>query len=189
MMSNSLRGTKSGGIACPAHLVGAQARRDLLEHAVDEAVALGAAEALAELDRLVQHDLEGRLGMRGELERADVENRALHRREPREIAIEVRHDQGLQLAHAVAYPGDQRLDETSIALVEALQAARFFHRVAAGELPGIERLQREFARLSPSGLHGTVASAWPSPRRRAPPRRPSRAAPRPAPRPRSSGCR
>src|SRR5229473_703507 len=68
------------GVARPRDLVGAQARRDLLEHAVDEAVALGAAEALAELDRLVQHHLEGRFGMRDELERADVENRALHRR-------------------------------------------------------------------------------------------------------------
>src|SRR5438445_6985885 len=159
MMSNSLRGTKSGAIACPAHLVGAQARRDLLEHAVDEAVALGAAEALAELDRLVQHDLEGRLGMRDELERADVENRALHRREPREIAIEVRHDEALQLAHAVAHADDQRLDERPIALVEAFQAAGFLHRVAARELPGVERLQRDFARLAPSGLHATVYSA------------------------------
>src|SRR5437016_2013959 len=151
MSSNSPTGGLDG-IARPADFVGTQARGDLLQHAVHEAVAFRAAVALAELDRLVQHHLERRLRMRGELERADIEDRALDRREAREIAVEVRHDQPLQLAHAVAYSRHQRLDERPVALLEALQAARLLHRIAARELPGIERLQRELARLVPSAF-------------------------------------
>ena len=49
------------GCAC-ARLLPAAARGELVEHAVDVLVAVGAAEALAELDRLVDHHLERRLG-------------------------------------------------------------------------------------------------------------------------------
>src|SRR5882724_4370264 len=175
MSSNSPMGGL-GGIARPADFVGAQARGDLLEHAVHEAIAFRAAVALAQLDGLVQHHPERRFRMRGELERADIEDRALDRREAREIAVEVRHDQALQLADAVAYARHQRLDEEPVALLEAVQAARLLHRIAARELPGIERLQREFARLAPSAFfHQRPAAIWPSRAPRAPPRRPCRA--------------
>ena len=64
------------------------------------------------------------------------------RRQAREVAVEVRHDQALQFGHAVAYARHQRLDEAPVALLEPLQAARLLYGIAARELPGIERLQR-----------------------------------------------
>src|SRR4051812_1125345 len=151
-------------------------------------MAFGAAVALAELDGLVQHHLERRLRMRRELEGADIEDRALDRRKPREIAVEVRHDQALQLVDAVAHARHQGLDEAPIALLEPLQAAHLLDRIAARELPGIERLQRELARLAPTAFHRCSAAISPSRAPPALPRRPFRAAPRPAPRLPSSGC-
>src|SRR5205085_11431920 len=122
-----------------------------------EAVALGGAEALAELDRFVEHHLERRLRLRHELEGADVEDRALHRREPAEIALEVRHDERLQLVQVLAHPAHQRLRERAVAALIAFQAARRLERIAARELPGVERLQRDLARLAPSALHAAAA--------------------------------
>src|SRR5918994_2942924 len=118
--------------------------RDLLQDAVDETVAVGAAEALAELDRLVQHHLERRVRVRGELIGADVEDRALDRREASERAIEVRRDQRLELCRAAAHAAQQVVEKQ--ALLVGLVGARLLQRVAAGELPGIERLQCDFTR-------------------------------------------
>src|SRR5882672_9430434 len=189
MMSNSVTRLELRRIARPGDLVGPQPGSDLLEHAVDEAMAFGAAEALAELDRLVDHHLERRFRMRHQLERADVQDRALDWRELGQLAVEMRHDQALQLGEPVAHAGDQRLDEAAVALVEAFQAARLLHRIAARELPGIERLQGDFAGLASSALHAAAASVSPSRRRRAPPRRPCPGEPRPVPRLRWCGCR
>src|SRR6185503_1195208 len=132
-------------------------------------------------------DLERRLGVRAELERADVQDRALDGRKAREVAVEVRPDQALELAGALVHAAHQGLGEAAVALVEALQAARLVERVAAGELPGVERLQRDLARLPPGGLsvlHSASSSARPFPPPRAPLRLLCPGAPRPAPRPR-----
>src|SRR5258707_3278399 len=123
--------------------------------------------------------------MRPQPEGAYVGTRALDRRQPAERAIQMRRDELLQLVDPVAHADHQGLDEAAVGLVELLDAARRLQRIAAGELPGVQRLQRDLARLPFSGLHATFASAWPSPGRRAPLRRPCRAAPRPALRRRS----
>src|SRR4051812_28682425 len=107
MSSNSFRSapwkTASGDPAGLRDFLGPYRQGDLLQHAVHEAVAFGAAIALAELDRLVQHHLERRLRVRGKLEAADVEDRALHGRELLEGAVEVRRDERLELRSAVAH--------------------------------------------------------------------------------------
>src|SRR5437762_1183581 len=118
-------------------------------------MALGAAEAFAELDGLVDHHLERRLRMRDELVGADVEDRALDRREPGEVAVQIRDDEPLQLDRAVAHTGEQPLDEAPVALVETLEAARLLHRIGARDLPSIKRLQRELAGMAPSVFHST----------------------------------
>src|SRR5687767_8470044 len=135
-----------GDVARASDFFGPQRLRDFLQHAVDEAVAVGTAEALAELDRLVQHHLERRVRVRRELVGADVEDRALDRREAGERAIEMRRDQRLELGGAAAHPAQQVVEEQ--ALLVGLVGARLLQRVAAGELPGIERLQGDFARGS-----------------------------------------
>src|SRR6185436_5029967 len=108
------------------------------------AIAVGAAEALAELHRLVQHHLERGGGMLGKLVSRDVKDRALHRRQAAELAVEVRRDQLLELGRLARHAAQQLAEE--IALLVLLERARLLRRVAAGELPGVQRLQRDLAR-------------------------------------------
>ena len=54
---------------------------------------------------------------------------------------------------AIEHAAQQRLDELGVDLVEVLVRARLLHRIAAGKLPGVERLQRDLARLALSGFH------------------------------------
>src|SRR5258707_1365585 len=123
--------------------------------------------------------------MRPQPEGAYVGTRALDRRQPAERAIQMRRDELLELIDPVAHAGHQGLDEAAVGLVELLDAARRPQRIAAGELPGVQRLQRDLACLPFSGFYAAAFSASPFRRRRAPLRRPCRAAPRPALRPRS----
>src|SRR6185503_10360162 len=127
----------------------AQLDRQLLEHAVDELVAVGAAEALAQLDRLVQHHLERRLGPLGQLIGGDQQDRALYRRERRQAAVQVRRDLLLEEFDFCGNRNQQFLGETLVAAVPALQALRLRERVAALHSPGVQRLQRDFARAAP----------------------------------------
>ncbi len=68
-------------------------RRELVEHAVDELVAVGAAIGLRELDRLVDHHAIGNLRPVLQLPRADHENRALDRRKLRGATVEARRNE------------------------------------------------------------------------------------------------
>src|SRR5258708_36799165 len=90
IMSNS-EATSSG-----FPLLRPQLRDELVEHAVPVIVAVGAAEVLGELDRLVDPHLVGDIGRVFQLERREQQNAALHRRELRQLAIEQGRDQALE---------------------------------------------------------------------------------------------
>src|SRR5256885_9953848 len=74
MMSNS-EATSSG-----FSLLRAQLGDELVEHAVHVLVAVGAAEVLGELDRLVDHHLVGDIGRVFQLERREQQDRSEERR-------------------------------------------------------------------------------------------------------------
>src|SRR6185295_10299520 len=155
MISNSFRrGSCCLDVRLTArHFVGTRRCRYSFEHAVDEAIAVGRAEALAELHGFVQHHLEWRLGMPGQLVGADVQDRAFDRRELDELAAEMRHDQRAQRLGLAEHAGEQALDEARVGALEAFQRARLRERILAGELPRVERLQCDLARLAPGGFH------------------------------------
>src|SRR5258706_1367309 len=140
---------RSDGLPDARDFLRAQLDRQFLEHAVDELVAVGAAEALAQLDRLVEHHLEGRLRPLRQLVGGDQQDDPLHRRERRQAAVQVRRDLAFQ---ELDFPGNrdqQFLGEAAVAALPALQALRLRERVAALHSPGVERLQRELARAAP----------------------------------------
>jgi hypothetical protein len=60
----------------------------------------------------------------------------------------MRRDHPAQLVGPADDPPQQPFDEARVGLLESLQRARLRERVLAGELPGIERLQRDLARLA-----------------------------------------
>ena len=68
------------------------------------------------------------------------------RRQAREVA--------LQALYAWQLSGADPLEEARSN--EAYEKTEFLERVAARELPGIERLQRDLARVPPSVLHGAA---------------------------------
>src|SRR5712692_9816303 len=73
-----------------------QRQSELVEHAVHVFVAVGSAERLGELDRLVDHDLVGDIGGILQLERREQQDPALDRRELLGLAIERGRDQLLE---------------------------------------------------------------------------------------------
>src|SRR3979490_2118364 len=90
MMSNS-EATPSG-----FSLLRPQFGDELVEHAVHVLVAVGAAEVLGELDRLVDHHLVGNIGRVFQLERCEQQDAALHRRELFQLAVENGRDQAFE---------------------------------------------------------------------------------------------
>src|SRR6267142_7177134 len=116
-------------------------------------MAFGAAEALAELDRLVQDHFERRPGLGRKLVAADVQDRPLDRREPLEGPVEVRGNQRLQLGAALENPAHDPLRELLVRVLEAVQSLHLLERIAVRQLPRVQRLQGHFPRLAPRFLH------------------------------------
>src|SRR5258708_21873355 len=148
---------RSGNVSRLREFVGTQRGGDLLEHAVDEAVPFGAAEALAELDCTVRPHLEGRPGRGQRPLAADVENGTPARRKPVERAIEVRRDHRLQLGAALEHPAHDVLGELLIGALVAVERLHLLERIAVRELPGVKRLQSHFPRLPLCHFHCSPA--------------------------------
>src|SRR4051812_40282825 len=83
--------------ALGVHLDFAQARRELVEHAVHVFVAIGTAEDLRELDRLVDHDSVRHLELAKKLVAREKQYAALDRRKLDELPIEARCDHFFQV--------------------------------------------------------------------------------------------
>src|SRR5688572_31189865 len=66
----------------------AESRRELVEHAVDELVAVRSAVGLGEFHRLVDHDAVRHVGEMPELVSRDEQDRPLDRTQLRELAVQ-----------------------------------------------------------------------------------------------------
>src|SRR6267378_1545160 len=150
MMSNS-EATSSGFL-----LLRPQLRDELVEHAVHVLVAVGAAEVLGELDRLVDHHFVGNIGRILQLEGREQQDAALNRRELLQLAIEDGRNQALERL-GLRYRAPQEPREIlGIGLAEAFRFRELglqIGRVIARELPRVQALQRELARTPPRRFH------------------------------------
>src|SRR5438552_3122305 len=124
-------------------LLGAHRRRELVQDAVDVLVTVGAAEALAQLDRLVDRHAVGNLGVVHELPCADQQDRALDRTHLVPLAIGERLDAGPQplgLADRAAQLRFQELPVGRAEAVELLQVAQHHRGGRASEDPLVHAL-------------------------------------------------
>src|SRR5689334_22591178 len=142
-------------------LFGPHRRRQLVQHAVHVLVAIGAAEALAKLDRLVDRHAVGNLRVVHQLPRADEEDRALDWAHLVPLAVDVRLDlraQALGLADGAL---ELRLQERLVGRpegVQLLQVAQHHRGSRPGEDPLVDALQRELARQAARrSLHRAIA--------------------------------
>src|SRR6266496_310587 len=134
-----------------ANFVRAERRRELVEHAVDELVAIGATVGLRELDGFVDHHAVGNVEPVAQLPRADHEDRALDGRELRCAAVEIRRN---QLDQCIVVRDDARPELAEIRVVGLSESSRFHELRAdrlgriARKLALIEPLQHELARAA-----------------------------------------
>jgi len=131
--------------------------RNLVEHAVDELVSIGAAIGFGELDRFIDDDLVGNLEAIDELPTADHQQRLFDRRKRFGFAIEMRRDARDQ---CIVIAGDTGPQIGEVRLIRALmtealpQVGGDLLRRGATHLLFVQALQRELARAPPgASLH------------------------------------
>src|ERR1700733_3145891 len=133
-----------------------------VEHAVDEFMAVGSAEAAREVDGLIDHHAEGHLEAMLQLVAADQQQCVLDRIELRGFAIEQRRERGVEFVVRAADGCDQRLEVLRIGPGHVGVGRELLYQVlpfAGVELPTIQRLQCQLARHRPGARIALEAPA------------------------------
>ena len=178
-----------------------QLERGVVEHAVDVLVAVGAAEGLGQLHRLVDRHLVGHVDAVLELVGADQQHAVLDRRQLARLAVDVARRAPRRVRRPRAMqPCSSASKCCAVAALSKPSCSRMWASIDASSArptePFVQALQRELARaaarrLGPRAARGLRCgesltarpSGWPSRRPRARRRGPCpRRAPRPAPR-------
>src|SRR5579862_1395140 len=143
-------------LADAGDLLGADFQREFLQHAVDELVAAGTAEAPAKFDRLVQHHLERRFQSPREFVGRDQQDHALDRGKRGEAAVQIGRDLLFQRFGLQHHLRNQFVGERLVAALPALKRPGLLERFATAEFPRVKHLQRDLARTAtrrrPAGL-------------------------------------
>ena len=137
--------------------VGTQTGGELVEHAVHEAVAVGAAVALGELDGLVDDDPVGGVGAVHHLEGAHQQDAALDGRQLVELPVDEGGEAHLQVGGVADGAAQKAQEEIPVTFVEAADLGHLALDGGEGglvEQPLVNALQREFAGAAAGGLDG-----------------------------------